>query len=1087
MKTNLFFKYGLILLVGLLLIQIDTFAQARTIKGKVTDATDNSPIVGVTVVLKGTSTAAQTDAEGNYSIAVPGNNAVLVFSFVGMVTREMPVGSGNVVDVSLASDQELLEEVVVIGYGTARQKDLTGSVAIVNMNQLKAQPTASAVEALQGKATGVQIISDGAPGATPQIRIRGFSTINNNDPLFIIDGVPYEGKLSWLNQNDIESMQVLKDASAASIYGARANNGVVIITTKKGVKGPAKLSFDTYFGTQTPRRNAFPKMMNPTQYANFLAQQYLNNPAKGNVGDPETTGVMYGPGTTPVLPEYLIAGSKFGQSITAADADMSKYNYSRDGSTFYQITRANKEGTDWFREMTENAPMQSYQLSLSGGTDNSTYVISGGVLDQQGIVKYTGFQRYNIRSNTTFSLLNHRLRLGQNLQYSHDKSNGVGVNTNVAGDYIGEGSPFGFAFRAPTIIPVYDEGGNFAGSRGSTLGNAENPVALLYRAKDNNTKNNMFFGNVFAEADILNNLTARTSFGVNYNNWASISMFYPNPEFSEGSYTNNGLRESMGYGVNWTWTNTLNYKLNWDKQRLNLMVGTEAVSNRYRNLNAGRNDYFILGNMDYYYLNTGTASISNGSTGGMSSLFSVFGRAEYSLNDKYLVTGTLRRDGSSNFGPANKYGLFPAISFAWRLSEENFLSESAWLDDLKLRAGYGVTGNQSIPGFQYLNRFAASLANSAYPIGGGAVTTGVWQSAYSNEDIKWEEVKSVNVGLDFALMRGVFDGSLDVFNKNTTDMLYPVPLPAAATGMGSAPFVNIGDMNNRGVELSLNYHHGVKRKRAFEFDAGFNFTHYKNKIVSLAPSVSRQNYGTFRGMQTSILLPDHPFAAFYGYNVIGIYQSEKDLEDSPTYPGARVGGLKYEDVGGPDGMGKKDGIIDAYDRTIIGSPHPDFLYSLSFNGRYKNFDIGMFFNGSQGNDIFDATRHYTDMNAFDGNASARLLNAWSPTNTSSMIPSPFRDPSSYEFNSSSYYIQDGSYLRLKNLQIGYTFPSSKLFNNAFDRLRVYVSGTNLLTFTKYDGLDPEVSQTGSTFSALGVDFGVYPVSRQYLVGISLGF
>jgi len=1087
MKTNLFLKYGLVLLVGLLFIQIDTFAQARTIKGRVTDAGDGSAVAGVTISIKGTTTATQSDAEGNYSISVPGNNTVLVFSFVGMVPQEAAVGSRNQVDVALQSDQALLEEVVVIGYGTARQKDLTGSVAIVNMNQLKAQPTASAVEALQGKATGVQIISDGAPGATPQIRIRGFSTINNNDPLFIIDGVPYEGKLSWFNQNDIESMQVLKDASAASIYGARANNGVVIITTKKGKKGPARLSFDAYFGTQTPRRNAFPKMMNPMQYANFLFQQYLNNPAEGAIGEPSTTGNAYGTGSSPVLPDYILAGGKVGHNITAADVDMSKYNYTRDGATFYGITRANKEGTDWFRAITENAPMQNYQLSLSGGGDNSTYVISGGVLNQDGIVKYTGFKRYNIRSNTTFSLLNHRLRVGQNLQYSHDQSNGVGVNTNVAGDYIGEGSPFGFAFRMPTIVPVYDEGGNFAGTRGGGmhLDNAQNPLAILYRSKDNNSKNNLFFGNVFAEADVLNNLTARTSFGINYNNWASISMGYPTPEHSEGSYSNNSLSESMGYGVNWTWTNTLNYKLNWDQQRLNLMVGTEAVNNRFRNMSAGRNDFFILGNLDYYYLNTGTASFSNASSGGSSSLFSLFGRAEYSFNDKYLVSATLRRDGSSNFGPANKYGLFPAVSLAWRLSEESFLSESSWLDDLKLRAGYGVTGNQSIPGFQYLNRFAASLSNSAYPIGGGAVTTGVWQSAYANEDIKWEEVKSVNIGLDFALMKGVVDGSLDWFNKNTTDMLYPVPLPAAATGMGSAPFVNIGDMNNKGVELSLNYHHGVKQKRAFEFDAGFNFTHYKNEIVSLAPSVSRQNYGTFRGMQTSILLPGQPFAAFYGYNVVGIYQSESDLASSPTYAGARVGGLKYEDVSGPDGT--KDGIIDAYDRTIIGSPHPDFLYSFSFNGRYKKFDVSLFFNGSQGNDIYDATRHYTDMNAFDGNVSARLLDAWSPTNTSSMIPAPYRNPSSYEWASTSYYVQDGSYLRLKNVQLGYTFPTSKLFNNAFERLRVYVSGTNLLTFTKYDGLDPEVSQTGSTFSALGVDFGVYPASRQYLVGLSLGF
>lgn len=1085
MKTNLFFKYGLTLIAGILFLQLEVFAQARTIRGTVTDSGDNSTIPGATVTIKGTNTATQTNVDGEYTIQVPGDNSVLVVSFVGMTSQEITVGSRSQINVALESDQATLDEVVVIGYGTARQKDLTGSVAIVNMNQLKAQPTASAVEALQGKATGVQIISDGAPGATPQIRIRGFSTINNNDPLFIIDGVPYEGKLSWLNQNDIESMQVLKDASSSSIYGARANNGVVIITTKKGTKGTAKLSFDAYYGVQSPRKNAFPNMLNPTQYAENLIKAYQNNPANAAVGSDATTGVNYGPGTTPILPDYLVAGGKFGHQVTAADADMSKYNYSRDPGTFYQITKANKAGTNWFEEITENAPIQNYQLSLSGGNDNSTYVVSGGYMNQNGIVKHTGYERFTIRSNTNFSAFNHRLRLGQNLQYSHDRSNGVGVNINTPGDYIGEGSVFGFAFRMPTIIPVYDEAGNFAGSRGNQLGNAQNPMALLNRAKDNGSKSNIFFGNAFAEIDIINNLTARTSFGVNYNTWSSFSVGYPNLEFSEGS-NNNNLNESMGYGTNWTWTNTLTYKLNWASQRLTLLAGTEAVNNQFRNLSGSRNEFFILGNMDYYYLNTGSANIGNASSGGTNSLYSLFGRAEYSLNDKYLITGTLRRDGSSNFGPANKYGLFPAISGAWRISEESFLKDSEWINDLKLRVGYGVTGNQSIPGFQYLNRFSSSLSHSAYPIAGGSsVVTGVWQNAYNNSDVKWEEVKSVNVGLDFSLLKGIFDGSLDVFNKNTTDMLYPVPLPATATGMGSAPFVNIGDMNNRGVELSLNYHHGVKQKRAFEFDAGINFTHYKNKIVSLAPSVSRQNYGDFRSMQTSILLPGHAFGSFYGYNVIGIYQNDADLTNSATYTGARVGGLKYEDISGPDG--KKDGVIDAYDRTIIGSPHPDFLYSISFNGRYKNFDLGLFFNGSQGNDLFEATRYYTDFSTFDGSGHERLLDAWSPSNTSSMIPSPYRGASTYEYNSSSYFVQDGSYLRLKNLQIGYTFPSKKLFNSKFERLRVYVSGTNLLTFTKYTGLDPEVSQTNSTFSALGVDFGVYPVAKQYLVGLSLGF
>jgi len=1085
MKTNLFFKYGLVLLLGFLLIQNDTFGQARTIKGRVTDAGDGSPIVGVTVTLKGTTQATQSDVGGNYSISVPGNNAVLVFSFVGMTTQEAAVGSRNQVDVVLQSDQAALDEVVVIGYGTVKKKDLTGSVAVVDVNKMKQQPVASAVESLQGKVTGVQVVTDGAPGATPLIRIRGYSTINNNDPLYVIDGVPVEGKLSWLNQNDIESMQVLKDASAASIYGARANNGVVIITTKKGTRGAAKFSFDAYYGTQTPRRNAFPEMMTPTEYANYLIKSYQANPAQaGNVGTPEGTGVNYGPSSTPVLPEYLVAGSAQGHNVTAAAADMAKYNYSRNSSTFYQITKANKAGTDWFREITQNAPIQNYQLSVSGGNPNSTYMVSGGYMNQQGIVKYTGFERYNVRANSTFSAFNSRLRIAENLTYSLDKSNGVGVNVNTPGDYIGEGSVFGFAYRIPTIIPVYDEGGNFAGSRGNKLGNAQNPMAMLYRAKDNGSKNNQFFGNVSADLDVLDNLTLRTNFGVNYNNWTSQNFWYPNLEFSEGS-NNNGMTESMGYGVNWTWTNTATWNQTWGSHKVTVLAGTEAVDNKYRNISGSRNEYYILGNQDYYYLNTGSSNFANSGSGGTWGLFSLFGRVEYGFKDKYLLSGVVRRDGSSNFGPANKYGVFPAFSAAWRVSKESFLEGSDFIDDLKVRVGYGVTGNQSIPNFQYVSRFVSALNQSAYPLGGSSITTGVWQNAYENANIKWEEARTTNLGIDFALMKGVLDGAIDLFNKNTVDMLYPVPLPNAAVGMGSSPFVNIGDMNNRGIEFALTYHHGVKQKRAFEFDAGINLTHYKNKIVSLAPGLEQQNYGSFRSMETSVLKKDYPFASFYGYNVIGIYQSAEDLKSSPVYDGARVGGLKYQDISGPNG--KPDGVVNAYDRTIIGNPHPDLLYSVSFNGRYKSFDVSMFFNGSQGNDIYDATRYYTDFSTFDGTAHKRVLNAWSPTNTGSQIPSPYRGASSYEYNSSSYFVQDGSFFRLKNLQIGYTLPKSKLLENKFDRVRIYVTGTNLFTITKYEGLDPEVSQTGSTFQALGVDFGVYPLSRQYLVGISLGF
>lgn len=1068
-------RKAFLLLTGLLL-SIAASAQTK-ITGKVTGSDDNLPIIGASIKIKNTNVGTTTDPSGAFAIMAKPTD-VLIVSFVGYQAKEVPVGTQTTLNIVLSQDNTSLSEVVVTGYTAQRKKDLTGAVSVVDVGQLKSQPAASAVEALQGKAPGVQIVNDGAPGATPQIRVRGVTTINNNDPLYIIDGVPYEGKLSWLNQNDIESMQVLKDASSASIYGARANNGVVIITTKKGLSGEPKITFDTYYGTQTPRKGSFPKMMDPMQYAEYLFSAYRN------AGETPATGANYGSGATPTLPEYLVAGGASGQNVTPADADPSKYNYSRDPATFYQITKANQQGTNWFDEITRNAPVQNYQLAASGGGENATYSFSAGHLNQKGTIQYTGFKRYNIRTNTTFSALNKKLRFGENAQYSYSEGFGIGVNPNVSGEYQDEGSPVSWAYRIPTIIPVYDIRGNFAGSRGSQLGNAENPLATLFRAKDNKNKSNFFFGNVFGELDLVDGLVAKTSFGIRYENYNGMSMRYPNLEFSEGNNSNN-LNESMGYNTEWTWTNTLTYsKVFAEKHRLNILAGTEAIRSRSRLLEGGRNDFFALGSPDYYYLGAGTSNISNNSSGGVGSLFSVFGRVDYSFNDRYLVSATIRRDGSSNFGPENKYGNFPAASVAWRLSEENFIKDNIkWVSDLKLRAGYGETGNQRIPGFQYQNRFQSSLINSSYGLGGGNnVIPGVWQNGYQNPAIKWESLSSVNVGLDFTLFDAVLDGSVDWYNKKTSDMLYPVPLPATAVGMGTSPYFNVGDMSNKGFEISLGYHYGKKDNKPFTFDLGVNFSRNVNELVKLAPGITKQHYGLFRTLQTSILKAGAPFGSFYGYDVVGIYQDQNEVTAGPSYTGARIGGFKFRDVNG-------DNKIDPEDRTIIGNPNPDFLYSFSVNAAYKNFDVAMFFNGVQGNELYEATRYFTDFSTFNGARSTRLLDAWSPTNTGSLTPSPNIRASDFEYASSSYYVQDGSFFRMKNLQIGYSLPTDKIFGAKLgvNKIRIYASATNLFTITDYTGLDPEVSQETETFSAPGVDRGIYPSPRQFLLGLNVGF
>jgi TonB-linked SusC/RagA family outer membrane protein len=1064
-KNLLSSKRKIFLLLTCMLLSLGLHAQVR-ITGRVTSSDDQSPIPGASIKIKNSAQGTMTDGNGAFAISASPSD-VLVISFVGYQPREVAVGNRTTVSVALEQEDNNLNEIVVTGYTSQRKKDLTGAVSVVDVAQLKSQPAASAVEALQGKAPGVQIVVDGAPGSTPQIRVRGVTTINNNDPLYVVDGVPYEGKLSWLNQNDIESMQILKDASAASIYGSRANNGVVIITTRKGVQGPPKVTFDAYYGTQTPRKNTFPEFMSPIQYAQAF---------------PNATN--YGTGATPVLPEYLRAGNVFGLNVTPADADPSKYMYSDDPNSFYQITRANQQGTNWFEEMTENAPTQNYQVSASGGGENSTYSFSAGYLDQKGIIKYTGFKRYNTRANTSVSALDKKLRFGENLSYSYSEGFGLGVNPNVSGDYQDEGSAIGWAYRMPTIVPVYDIMGNFAGSKGSGLGNAENPLAFLYRAKDNLNKSNFFFGNAFAELDVIKGLTLRTNFGLRYENYNLISMRYPNPEFSEGNSSNN-LSETQGFNSEWTWTNTLTYRTTIaEKHNLTLLAGTEAIQNKSRSLTGGRNDFFVLGDMDYYYLNVGTANISNASSGGAGSLFSLFARADYSFNDRYLASVTIRRDGSSNFGLDNKYGAFPAGSIAWRVSEEDFLKNKvSWLNDLKFRAGYGGTGNQRIPVNQYLSRYQQGLLTSAYPLlGGNGVVTGVYQNAYANPEIKWESVTSLNLGLDFTLFASAIDGSVDWYNRKTKDMLFPVQLPSTAVGLGSSPYRNVGNMSNKGVEVNVNYHYGRNNDSPFTFDLGVNFSKNVNKLEEIAPGVDQLQYGAFRSLRTSILKKGEPFGSFYGYEQSGIFQSEADIAGSPSYSSARVGGMKFRDIDG-------DGAITPADRKIIGNPNPDFFYSLNLNASYKNFDIAMFFNGVQGNDLYDTNRYFTDFPTFQGAKSTRLLNAWSPTNTSSNIPSTTGTAAEIEYESSSYYVQDGSFFRMKNLQIGYTIPAEKVFGSKWgiSRFRVYASTTNVFTITNYTGLDPEVSAEAETYSALGVDRGIYPNPRQFLLGVSVGF
>lgn len=1044
------------------------------LSGKVTSSKGQS-LSGVSIVVKGTKAGTQTDADGSYRLNVSEGPGTLVFSFIGYTQTEKPFSGPGTVNVNLEDDSKALEGVLVTGYTAQRKRDLTGAVAVVDMQALRAQPAASATEALQGKAAGVNIVNDGSPGSTPQIRIRGFSTINNNEPLYVVDGVPYQGKVSWLNQNDIQNIQVLKDASAASIYGSRANNGVVIITTRQGKEGPPQFSFDSYVGTATPFVEKFPKFLTPLQYAQYLFQSYRN--AGVNPGD--AIGGMYGKGQDPILPTYLIAGSVTGLNVTDANADPTKYN--SNPSSFYQITKANQAGTDWMRAIMHNGQTQSYQLGATGGGKNATYSVSANYQNQEGIVRYTGFKRYSVRSNAQFSSFNNRFKFGENILFSRTDGVGFATNNNTPGDYNAENSVINSVYKNQTIIPVYDIAGNFAGPRGSNLGDGRNSLAVLYRAKDNFTRENRLFGNIFGEVTVLKDFLVRTSFGANLNNYNQQSITYPNLEAPTGS-SNNSYSTTQGYGTQWTWTNTINYKHNFnDKHNVSILAGSEAIKNSSRNLTGARNGFFILGDQNYYYLNSGSSNISNAETGSISSLYSLFARADYSLQDKYLLSATIRRDGSSNFGSVNRYGIFSAFSGAWRLSEENFMKGASWIQDLKVRIGYGETGNQNIPANNAVDVFQSLITTSYYPItGSNTLAAGTRQNQIGNPLLKWETVKSTNLGVDFAILNNIVDGSIDVYKKTTSGMLFPVPLPSQTAGLSASPYVNAGNMLNQGVEVVLNYHYKLSNQNGFRFDAGVNFARNENKIVTLAPGVQKMALGNFRSLTTTIFMVGKPYGEFYGYQQDGIFQNSGEVAKS-TQPGARIGGIRFADIDG-------DGKFSSNDRTTLGSPLPTYTAGLNLNFYYRNFELTTFFYASQGNKIYNQTKYFTDFQAFPSAGSVRLLKAWSPTNTTSNIPSPSSTANAIEYQSSSYYIEDGSYFRLKNVQLGYSIKNNFLGSKiGISKLRVYASVTNLFTITKYSGMDPEISQANQTFGLPGIDFGVYPNSRQILVGINANF
>ena len=1034
------------------------FAQ-RTITGKVTGP-DGSPVSGATVAVKGSSTATSTGADGSFVINAP-NASVLVFSYIGYDVMEVSTVGRSDFNIGLKEKSNNLNEVVVTGYTSQAKKDITGSVAVVNTGDLKSIPAANAESQLQGRASGVTVTTDGRPGEGASVRIRGFASFSTgNEPLYIIDGVP-AGGLTGINPNDIETMQVLKDAASASIYGARASNGVIIVTTKKGRQGGAKVSYNMYYGSQNPGKGY--ELLNSQEYANAVWAAYKN-------AGQTPPNSQYGNGANPVLPDYILPGGK-----KIGEVDETKYNLNLDdvnGSNL--IVKANKQGTDWYDVITNNAPIMNHNISVSGGADRSRYMMSFDYFDQKSIMAFSFFKRYSLRVNTEFNVKKN-IRIGQNLQVLTSERNNTGNNS--------EGSELGFAYRNQPIIPVYDIAGNFAGSRGPNLGNSANPYAVRYRSRDNRGQDFGIFGNLYAEVDFLRHFTARTSIGgqLSYGNFYGFNFItYENSE----NNTNNSYSEGFNRFRSWTWTNTLQYKNSFGKHDITALVGTEAIEDWGRSISAGRAGYFIE-DLNFRAVSNGTTiTDASGSPFTPSALYSLFGNVNYVYADKYLASATVRRDGSSRFGPNNRYGVFPAFSVGWRISREDFMKDVKWITDLKLRASWGQMGNQRINPANAYDAFRGAVGSSGYDLNGSSnsVIPGFQQSFVGNPNGKWETNTTTNVGFDATLFGGRTEVILEWYNKSTSDLLYQLPAPATAgAGAASAPaFYNVGSMRNTGIDLLITQRNLLGSKSKFNIDGTFTFTTYKNEITKIADDI---DFFDARGSRIGNWVRNQkgrPISSFFGYQVEGLFQSPDDVAKSPTQDGAGPGRFKYADLNG-------DKQITPADRTFIGNPNPDFSYGLQLNARYGGFDLGVFFYGVQGRDAMNYVRWWTDFfPSFQGNKSKDLLyNSWTPSNTGATTPIN-ENVSNFSTNTTvnSYYLEDASYFRLKNLTLGYTLPGSMTNKIKIDRARIYFQATNLFTVTKYTGLDPEIIGGDTGF---GVDEGIFPTVKQFLVGLNINF
>lgn len=1065
-----------LIILMVLVFHVDVYSQSEDIivTGIVIDSDSGMPIPSANVIEKGTSNGVLTNFDGEFTIEVP-SNATLAFSYVGYAAKDVTLDGQTEIEVSLTYEAAFLDEVVVVGYGTQKKADLTGAVSVVDVESLSRQPTSQVTEQLQGQASGVTVSSSGQPGESPQVRIRGINTFGNNNPLYVVDGVPTQD-ISYLNPNDIANMQVLKDAGSASIYGARAANGVIIISTKKG-SGKLTVSYNGYYGSQVvPQGNVY-DILSPQEHADLRWLAFENT----NPGDP-ITDRQYGSGAQPTLPYYISPGG-----ANQGDVDESTYFvdpfYTDSGAVngFNQIMRANQQGTNWFQEIFDTAPIMNHDISVSQGGEKGNFLFSLNYIDQEGTLKNTGLERYSARVNSQFNVTEN-FRVGENLAIAISNSNRVEV--------IGE-NPINMAYRSQPIIPVYDIRGNFAGTQAPSLGNSQNPVAILERNRNNNSRNTRISGNMFAELDFLDAFTIRSNFGGNLTNTNTEAFLFPTYENAENS-TVNQLTENFGTGYNWTWSNTIQYKQNFDDLHdLTVLVGSEAYHNQYKEVVAATQGFYSF-DSDYVNLSTGSGTQTNSGFYTEDALFSLFGRFDYTFDEKYILGATLRRDATSRFDEPN-YGWFPAVSAGWIVSSESFMQDVNWISDLKLRGGYGVMGNQNnVDPANRFTTYGSSRTSSYYDITGSnsIIVEGFQRSRLGNPSATWEKNINANIGVDANLFQNRLQVTADYYRKDVVDLLFNPEL-TGTSGVSTQPYVNIAEMTNGGLDLSATTFVDITSE--LKLNSTLTFTTYSNEIVNISDGVEYfdQEARRFNGSAIVRNAVGNSVGQFYGYQIDGFWNSQNEVDaanqeaqtssgnpNAEYQSGIGVGRFRYADI-------NDDGLIDEQDRTFLGNPNPDFTAGLNLELTYKNFDFSTFLYGVYGNDIWNQVKWWNDFYSSFGGAKSNtaLYDSWTPNNQNATAPIQETGGSfSTADVPNSYFVEDGSYLRVRNIQIGYNLPSDFLNKNGIESLRVYLQGTNVFTFTNYSGVDPELTGTSTAF---GIDEGAYPSPRQYLFGINL--